>query len=237
MHKPPAAYTVADQLRMTRAKNYFAWQSRLVTRELGRRIVEIGCGVGNFTGMLLDRELVVALDIEPECIEQLRARYPDCGNLRTLVCDTNDPAFLQLGCDRLDSCVCLNVLEHIEDDRRALQRIQSVLVSGGVVVLMLPAFPSLYGTIDRNLGHYRRYSRASIARLAGEAGLRVRKAHYMNTAGFFGWWINAHILKREAQSQAQIDIFDRYIVPVMSRVEAALQPPFGQSLFVVLEKP
>jgi SAM-dependent methyltransferase len=237
MHRPPAAYTVADQLRMTRAKNYFAWQSRLVTRELGRRVVEIGCGLGNFTGTLLDRELVVALDIEPECIDQLRTRYMDSGNLRTMVCDPNDSAFLELASERLDSCVCLNVLEHIRDDLRALTRMQSILVPGGVVVLIVPAFASLYGPIDRNLGHYRRYSRASIRELAEAAGLRLRKARYMNAVGFFGWWINAHILKREAQSQTQIDFFDRFLVPVISRVEGACKPPFGQSLFVVLEKP
>jgi SAM-dependent methyltransferase len=237
MQRPPAAYTVADQLRMTKAKNYFAWQSRLVTGELGRRVLEIGCGVGNFTGMLLDRELVIALDVEPECIRQLQARYPERGNLRASVCDTGDPAFLQLADERLDSCVCLNVLEHIEDHLLALQRMGSILVPGGVVVLMVPAFAWLYGPIDRNLGHYRRYSRPSIARLAGAAGLHVKKAHYLNGAGFFAWWINAHLLKREAQSQAQIDFFDRFIVPVMSRVEGILKPPFGQSLFVVLEKP
>jgi predicted trehalose synthase len=58
----------------------------------------------------------------------------------------------------------------------------------------------------------------------------------MNTVGFFGWWVNARILRRTEQSETQIRVFDRYIVPLMRRVETALPPPFGQSLFVVLEK-
>jgi hypothetical protein len=58
----------------------------------------------------------------------------------------------------------------------------------------------------------------------------------MNAIGFFGWWTNAKVLGRREQSEDQIAIFDRYLVPVMSRIEAVIPPPFGQSLFAVLEK-
>jgi SAM-dependent methyltransferase len=222
---------------MSRAENYFAWQSRLVTRELGRRVVEVGCGLGNFTGMLLDREAVIAVDSEPDCIQRLTERYPDRNNLHTFACDAGGAAFADLARFHPDCCVCLNALEHIEDDRQALRGMASILAPGGVVVLLVPAFPALYGPIDSNLGHYRRYSRGSLNRLADSAGLRIRKAHYMNAAGFFGWWVNSHILRRTAQSERQIEIFDRYVVPLMSRLEGMVPPPFGQSLFAVLEKP
>ena len=232
-----AIYTLEDQERMTRAANYFAWQHRLVTRELGRRVIEIGCGIGNFTRLILDsREAVLALDIEPGCIERLKQRFPDQANLRAIACDVTAPALSDLQSFRADSCVCLNVLEHIEDDREVLRRIARVLAPGGNIILLVPAFPSLYGPIDQRLGHYRRYTRASISRLAKATGLAVKTSYYLNAIGFFGWWINAHILKREAQSAAQIEIFDRYIVPVASRLEGWVRPPFGQSLFVVLKK-
>ena len=77
---------------------------------------------------------------------------------------------------------------------------------------------------------------AGLRRVAEEAGWAVKKLDYMNAAGALGWWVNAHILKREAQSERQIAVFDRYVVPVMSAVEAAMKPVFGQSLFAVLEK-
>jgi hypothetical protein len=131
----------------------------------------------------------------------------------------------------------LNVLEHVRSDDAAILGMASVLPSGGRIVLIVPAFPALFGPIDRNLGHCRRYTRTSVARLAGESGLLVKKLRYMNVAGFFGWWINAHIFKREEQSEGQIDFFDRWVVPVASRVEAMIPPPFGQSIFAVLEKP
>ncbi|MGA3041391.1 MAG: class I SAM-dependent methyltransferase [Bryobacteraceae bacterium] len=230
-------YTITDQERMAHALNYFGWQGRLVAPELGQRVIEVGCGIGNFTRMLLDRETVLAVDVEPACVERLRERYPDRPNLHAFVCEPSSGEFAGLARFRPDSCVCLNVLEHIADDSRALEGMSSVLVPGGAIVLLVPAFPALYGPIDRNLSHRRRYRRGTLAALAHGAGLRIEKLHYVNAAGFFGWWINAHIFRREAQSVGQIRIFDRSIVPWMSRLEALAPPPFGQSLFAVLRKP
>lgn len=230
-------YILEDQERMARAKNYFAWQQCLVIRELGRRVVEVGSGLGNFTEKLLDRDVVIAVDAEPGCTARLKQRYPDRKNLLVFTCDAGSPAFAHLAAFEPDSCVCLNVLEHIQDDLGALRAMASLLKAGGVIVLLVPAFQALYGPIDRNLGHCRRYTRQSLQRLAEVAGLRVRKAHYMNAFGFLGWWLNARVLRRETQSEGQIGFFDRYLVPVLSRLEDWVHPPFGQSLFAVLEKP
>jgi SAM-dependent methyltransferase len=230
-----AAYTLEDQQRMSRAKNYFAWQHRLLRNELGRRVLEVGCGVGNFTGLLLDRDTVIAVDVQPECIERLKLRYPDQPNLYAFECDVLAPEFRGLAKFSPDSSVIVNVLEHVDDDSAALKAVASVLAPGGVIVVLVPAFQALYGPIDKNLGHHRRYSRRAILQLARQTGLRIRKLHYMNSIGFFGWWTNAHLLKRQAQSERQIEIFDRYLVPPMSALERLLAPPFGQSLLAVLE--
>jgi ubiquinone/menaquinone biosynthesis C-methylase UbiE len=231
-----ATYTLEDQARMAKAANYFAWQHRLVTRELGQRVIEIGCGIGNFTRLMLDREAILAVDAEPGCIKRLRERFPKQSNLRSIACDVMAPEFSEARSFGADSCVCLNVLEHIEHDRDALRQMADVLIPGGVIILLVAASPSLFGRIDELLGHHRRYTRASMSRLAAEAGLSVKTSYYLNAIGFFGWWTNSHILKRDAQSPAQIQFFDRYVVPLVSRVENLIHPPFGQSLFVVLEK-
>jgi len=206
-------------------------------RELGRRVVEVGCGIGNFTGLLLDRELVVALDREEACVESLRARFPGRINLLALACEVGTDQFHDLARYRPDSVVCVNVLEHIEDDGGALRSMAEILAPGGVIVLLVPAFEALYGPIDRNLGHHRRYRRGSLVRLAAAAGLVVRKLHYVNAVGFFGWWVNARVLQRETQSDAQIAFFDRIVAPISSALEGAVKPPFGQSLLAVLRRP
>jgi SAM-dependent methyltransferase len=234
---PSVSFILEDQARMAMARNYFAWQGRLVMPELGQRVVEVGCGIGNFTGKLLDREMVVSLDIEPHCVERLQARYPNRRNLHVACCDVGSGQFADLRRFRPDSCVCLNALEHIADDRAALAAMASILEPGGAIVLLVPAFESLYGPLDHNLGHYRRYTRKSMVQLAAAAGLEVKTARYMNVTGFFGWWANSHLFRRESQSAKQIEFFDRFVAPIMSRVEAAVPTPFGQSLFVALRKP
>jgi SAM-dependent methyltransferase len=232
-----ATYTLEDQERMTSATNYFEWQRKLVVRELGNRVIEVGCGIGNFTRMLLDRELVIALDSEPECIERLKARFAGSANLKTLVGDANHESISDLTEFAPDSCVLLNVLEHLAHDADVLQRLASVLVPGGAIVILVPACPALYGPIDRNLGHHRRYTRQSIFTLAQTACLEIRKIHYVNFTGLFGWWLNARVMPRETQSARQISVFDRFVVPISSRLEAIMPPPIGQSLFAVLRKP
>jgi SAM-dependent methyltransferase len=227
-------YLLADQALMAHAKNYFAWQARLVLPELGQRVLEVGCGTGNFTQTLLDREAVIAIDHEPACVSGLAEHFPGRPNLHARVASPCDQAFRELANLRPDSIVCLNVLEHIEDDAGALRNMAAILPPGSVIVLLLPAFPALYGPIDRNLEHFRRYSVASLKRLAAGANLTIEKLEYMNLIGFFGWWFNARILQRQAQSTSQIAIFDKWVVPLLSRLESRFPPPFGQSLFAVL---
>jgi SAM-dependent methyltransferase len=222
---------------MARANNYLAWQSRLILPELGQRVVEVGSGAGNFTGKLLDRQIVVALDLEPECIERLRRRYPGQPNLHSFVCDPTSASFADLAKFQPDSCVCTNVLEHIEDHRRALAAMAEILAPQGKIVLWVPAFQRLFGPMDRQLGHFRRYRRADIVRLASLTGLRLQKMHYVNSIGFFLWWASSHLIRQRHVTENQIGIFDRLVPPWLSRLESLAPPPFGQSLFAVLQKP
>ena len=229
-------YTVLDQERMEHAKNYFAWQSRLAEAHLGRKILEVGCGLGNFTEHLVERDLVVGIDVEPRCVESHRDRFREHGHVTSFCLDVQQPEFLELRRYAPDSIACLNVLEHVADDQKALCHMRAVLPTGGTVVLIVPAFESLYGPIDHLLGHYRRYTKRHMAEIARRAGFRPRILRYMNSVGFFGWWFNARLLKKTVQSEAAIKVFDSLVVPILSHVEQGLEPPIGQSVFTVLEK-
>jgi SAM-dependent methyltransferase len=229
-------YTVADQRRMEKARRYFQWQYDLVEPYLGNRVLEIGCGVGNFTCALLDRECVVGIDVDEAVLHEHRQRFRGHNHVTAHIMDSTSPDFSSLTSYRPDSVVCLNVLEHIEDDHRALANMHSVLQPRGRAILIVPAFEQLYGPIDAKLGHYRRYSKPTLRRLAEETGFHVLGLRYMNMIGFFGWWFNARVMPREEQSESQIAIFDALVVPVQAALEGWIEPPFGQSIFAVFEK-
>jgi SAM-dependent methyltransferase len=233
---PSSTFTLQDQHRMARAKNYLAWQSRLILPELGSRVVEVGCGAGNFTGYLLNREFVIALDPEPECIDHLRRKYPHQSNLEAVTDDPCSDSFKELARFHPDSCVCTNVLEHIADHGRALEAMARILPSRGTMVLWVPAFQSLFGPMDEQLGHYRRYRQQDIIRLAELAKLKVKKLHYVNSIGFFLWGLSSRLMRQRAVTAQQIGIFDSLVAPWLSRLESVVPPPFGQTLFAVLEK-
>src|SRR5579884_1116459 len=64
-------YVREDQRRMAVAARYYDWQARLVRREIGPRVIEAGCGIGNLTARLLDREALIAVDVDHDAIRQL----------------------------------------------------------------------------------------------------------------------------------------------------------------------
>jgi SAM-dependent methyltransferase len=233
---PSVSFLLEDQARMAEARNYFAWQYRLAARDLGQRVVEVGCGTGNFTGFLLERASVIAVDTEPECVRRVRQRYPDQPNLHVECCGPPGLDFLELRRFEPDSCVCLNVIEHIGRDVDALATMAAILPHGAPMILLAPAFEALYGPIDYQLGHYRRYTKRSLSLAARSAGLEVVSARYLNLPAFFGWWANSHVFGRKAQSATQISLFDRFVLPVTSLIEDIVPPPFGLSVLATLRK-
>lgn len=234
---PDPDFVVRDQAQMSAARNYQRWQYRLIAPYLGSRILEVGCGIGNFTQYLADRGQVHGIDVEAACVEEFRRRFAGQPHLTAEVMDVLGPEFGALAARPFDTVVCLNVLEHIRDDAEALRRFRSVLQPGGRVLLIVPAFQALYGPIDARLGHYRRYTKQGLAEVAAQAGFRVRAARYFNCVGGLGWWVNAKLLPRREQSAGQIAVFDAVVVPLMSVAERWLPLPFGQSVLGVLEKP
>src|SRR5262249_9454615 len=130
-----------------------------------------------------------------------------------------------------DTVVCSNVLEHIEDDREALAAMREVLVPGGRVVLIVPALHALYGSIDRAIHHFRRYSRDDLTAKLEGAGLAVGHVSYFNLLGVPGWFLNARVLKRQSVPGVQARIND-LLVPWL-RLERRFGPPVGMSLLAV----
>jgi glycosyltransferase involved in cell wall biosynthesis len=222
--------------RMARLASYGKWCHDRFEHYLGNRILEVGAGVGNQTVYFADRERVVASDIEPHYLRELRARFETKRHLR--IASYSFPLAPadreELAAEKLDSIVCLNVLEHIEFDRETLADFAAVLQPRGHLALLVPAHPALYGTLDVHLHHFRRYQRDQLARLVTDAGFKVDEIRYLNRPGVFGWWLNSRVLRRKVLPKMQLSAF-RWLEPLL-RLEEKRPPRFGLSLLVLAER-
>lgn len=230
------AQVLRTQERMAEAKRYFSWQARMIKPVLGRRVIEVGCGTGGFTIHLSDREAVLATDASLEMVKRARARTCSLSNTTVQLADITSADFAQLREWNADSCVALNVLEHLEDDGGAIKQIASILGPGGRAALFVPSSPALYGLVDANLGHVRRYTKRRLTELAGEAKLEMESLKLVNWLGFFAWWMNAKILRLNELPSGQIQAFDRWVMPWIEPMERFVEPPVGQSLLLIARK-
>lgn len=211
---------------------YNRWMFDRLRRWIGHRVLEIGSGIGNLSAFLVDREQLVLTDTREEYLSRLRKRFAGHGNIAVahLYLPHEDSA---LDGQRFDTIICLNVLEHVDDDISALVAIRGLLAPSGRLVLLVPALPALYGSIDRALGHHRRYKRAGLADLLRATGFRVAHIEYFNLAGIPGWWWAGRVLRRQTIPSGSLKLYDA-LVPLF-RLERLIPWRVGQSLIAIGE--
>lgn len=141
---------------------------------------------------------------------------------------------------QFDTIICLNVLEHIEDDLTALRHMREILErQNGKLLLQVPAHQVLYGTMDALAGHYRRYSRGYLKHQLQDAGFHIEKLFFFNSFGALPWFLNARVLKPKTLEMGvlntQLVVYDRYFIPILRQIEALIRFPVGQSLMAVAQ--
>ncbi len=184
--------------RMQRARRYNEWVWSLLASHVGDRVLEVGAGVGNYTRYLRGRAYVLATDSNPLYLDMLRRQFADHDQVEVRHIDWNATDLADLRARHFDTILCLNVLEHIERDAAALASFNGLLPLGGRLVLQVPAMPSLYGEIDRGLGHWRRYGAEELSAKLDAAGFDVEVMRYFNLPGLLAWWVNGVVLRRRA---------------------------------------
>ena len=219
---------------MSAAPRYNAWMYDVVAPFVGKRVLEVGSGIGNMSELILARRpaRLVLTDLDPFYRERLAERFSDRPEVRIDRLELPDPtARERFASERIDTIIALNVVEHIEDDVGALATMREILIPGGRIVILVPALQAIYGEMDRALGHYRRYGKGSLARIFRAAGFRVEQMLWFNRVGVAGWWFNGRIRRVTRIPLDQLKRFDA-IVPWL-RVERFVPLPFGQSVIGV----
>jgi glycosyltransferase involved in cell wall biosynthesis len=221
---------------MEGAGDYNEWLFEQCRPYIGKRVLEMGSGVGNITKFLVDRERVIATDIIPFYLEELKRMFHGMPNVAVEKLDLTDGDTAERIRKqyRPNAVLSMNVLEHIENDRLALKNVNRLLEKGGRFALLVPAHQALYSDMDKNLGHFRRYDKRSLNVLLEEAGFRVESSRYLNFLGALGWFVNGQLLRRKLIPSRQVRAFD-FLVKTLA-IEKFISPPLGLSVLAVAHK-
>jgi len=217
------------------APAYHRWIVEKMRPWFGETILEVGCGVGHLSALLLRHGRVIPTDINGDYLQIVENKFRDHPNLKKVfLWDIRRPAPKELD-EGIDSIVCSNVLEHIEEDEKTLGYFYRALSPGGRLILLVPSLKWLYNNLDRELGHFRRYSTRELYKKLEAQGFKVCHLTFLNGFGILGWFLNGTVMRRRLLPIQQVRIFNR-LVPFLIRFEKVLPLVMGQSLIAIGEK-
>ena len=218
------------------AQRFNRWMAAVIQPYIGQRVLETGAGIGNLTGILSPRrELYIAGDIDPEHLARLRARFQHRPRIEVRHCDLANPADFKPLAGVVDSVVCLNVLEHVEAEMASLGNIYMALRRGGRAIVLVPHGQEIYGSLDKALGHFRRYSREELKDKLEQSGFRVERILDFNRISRPAWYVTGCLLRRKTLSRFQLRIFDS-LVWLWRRIDRLLPWP-PTSIIAIAVKP
>ncbi|MBI3210816.1 MAG: glycosyltransferase [Candidatus Solibacter usitatus] len=218
------------------AKRFNRWMADTIRPYVGSSVIEIGAGIGNLTREIIARRRkYVATDIDDEHLARLAARFQHRPAFTAQRGDLGRPSDFESLSESADTVVCLNVLEHVEDDLLGLRNVRSVLTSGGRAIILVPQGQWAFGKIDVALGHHRRYSEPQLRARLEECGFTLERMIHFNRVSLPGWYLNGSLLGRGTVSAFQLRLFDRFVW-LWKRIDPWL--PWGPtSLIAIARKP
>ena len=231
-----ADYGAHDELHaLAHARRFHRWLVDLLSPVLTGHVLEVGAGIGTVTRVLAGRDglTVTSLEPDPVLFAELAGAADEMPGVDLRNCST-----LDLAGEQFDSVIYVNVMEHIEDHLGELRRGLSLLRPGGTLGLVVPAMPSLYGSLDLKSGHFRRYRRRRLIELVEAAGFEVMTVRHFDAAGVVPYWLSIRLGAMRALSPASARLFDTVLVPMSMAVDVvAPRLPVGKNLLVHARRP
>lgn len=216
------------------AKNWKSYFSKAIKPFIRGDVLEVGAGIGATTVLLNDGTASSWLLLEPDkAMSKLLEEKKDANQLpvncrvQTGTIDDLETSF--------DTIIYIDVLEHILEDKEELEKTVSRLKKGANLVVLSPAFQSLYNPFDKAIGHYRRYTKRSLTKIS-PSGLALIKSKYFDSTGFFAAWMNKILLRKKYPTQKQVVFWDRWMIPVSRLTDKLIFHSFGKSIIAIWKK-
>lgn len=230
----PDEYASNVLVDLLAVRQFSRWLCDTIRPFVGARVLELGAGIGNLSSNLLPRDRYTVSDLNPQHLRYLRnfaeaKPYMDVCSVD--LARSEDFASLQ---GRYDTVIAINLIEHMEDERSALQNIRTALEVDGRAVILVPQNPQLYGSLDEVLGHRRRYTAEQLRAALTANGFTVEHLFDFNRITTPGWWFNGQVLQRRHFGRVQLRIVDR--LTWLFRLLEPVLPWHGASLIAVARR-
>jgi glycosyltransferase involved in cell wall biosynthesis len=220
---------------LTGTPQYLSWITRVLRPNLGDTVLEIGAGLGNLTGRLMARKLdYVGAEKDPLYLHALRNRFLRTPNVTITELDPEDPSAYSRWHDQFDTALCVNILESVKDPAQVLRCVHDCLKPNGNVVVLVPQGKALFGSLDRAMGHQRRFSVKEVSEMLSAAGFTIDRVHQLNKMGTVSWFIYGKLLGRKKIAKIALKLFDK-TVWIWRRVDGLL-PWRGLSLIAIAKR-
>jgi len=217
------------------AVNYRKWLAKLTFPFLGDNPLEFGSGIGDYADewLLLGCKQITVSENSPTRLARLIDKFDKNPRVHIKQIDIENIGNNEVG---YSAIVSLNVIEHLENDERAVRNAVHSLQPGGYFIAFAPAFPILMSKFDKAVGHHRRYTKKSARTLLRINGLAIIETSYVNSIGWLAWLGGMRLLKITPRDGLILKIWDRVVIPIFSTLESWVSPPFGQSILIVGRK-
>lgn len=199
------------------------WMYKTIAKHCSGEILEIGSGIGNISGFFITDNAPVSLsDFDNSYLPGLTDKYGKYPNFKgTYHLDLSDKS-IELTHPELigkfDTVFALNVVEHIPDHIQAIKNAHKLLRKNGKIIILVPAFQTLFNQFDIQLEHQRRYTKKSLKSLISSNGFEVVHSQYFNFIGILGWFVSGKILRKKMIPEGQMKLYDT-LVPLWKVVD------------------
>ncbi len=215
------------------------WFFDLIIPYCSGEVLEIGSGIGNISQFFVHNHASITLsDLRANYLDTLSKRFPAFSKEKIIQLDLVDVDFdhkYQYLFERFNTIFALNVVEHIKQDSLAIYNCRKLLKKGGTLIILVPAYQSLYNRFDQELEHYKRYTRHSLNSIFLKNEYKIIQSKYFNAAGILGWYVSGKLLKNKIVPERQLKFYNR-LVPFFRILDKMIFNKIGLSVITIGQK-